>query len=756
MSTKNIFRIHPAIGMARVGNSEEYFIGPETMAGMDGENPGDPMGGLPIKADGSERTVESNDLRDGQGKLKREAARFRIYGYTEAEINTYPTGAGTEVKIGSQVLINGVRKTVKDIFWQVHLANKKANTWEIPEIGIEAYESKPGCESRTPMYRNAQFNNDVISPGTPDDGICNSREVLNETARREKLVIDAGPHVVSSLTQTSATFNRVGANSHMEQNGSSYTPKYINYPRQFPEYPSSGVSENERIDTLGNMHPDKEGRLIICGGYGKASGFDLKTGAYVRNQNLDDAINNDGWFDDTADGPVTAILQFTDNSTHKVEGSSWIVVSDPSYAPQIANVVSLWEDIYNTWVENFDLEPSMYSSKLGATPVTEDKYNLGKGYNPNYAPDFKSQIKPILNAANLQMWATNLVNAGKDNHKAVAALPQNNPNWPQLLDFMRNPNDALNNDGETLRGNNANPQNGTRMPLSLGDEDQDFLNISRTQYFFMYQWLISNKTTSDRVLGDGEKLDRNVLGNCLGGRFSPGIEMTFIVRDTHLYKNWKDGNAYLDCGPFRINEAYINYNNLSTPALGVGYQPLQKYAVEPGDICKFMSIPWHTDYNSCATHTTVNADITRSNMTYWSWPAQRPVAVYTYEDLVCDKGELKTQRFSVRGSGTEINPNNLPPGVPLSEISAQVGRFQRYIDFMYNWQKVGIVIQGTAISNPDRSIPADVLKSSFLEVESLFEKDMSNRVIPGPIPANQAVAPPPPMCPHAAKHMNKD
>lgn len=33
-NSKSIFRIHPAIGMARVGNSEEYYIGPETMAGM--------------------------------------------------------------------------------------------------------------------------------------------------------------------------------------------------------------------------------------------------------------------------------------------------------------------------------------------------------------------------------------------------------------------------------------------------------------------------------------------------------------------------------------------------------------------------------------------------------------------------------------------------------------------------------------------------------------------------------------------------
>lgn len=30
----DIFRIHPAIGLSRVGNSEEYLISPETIAGL--------------------------------------------------------------------------------------------------------------------------------------------------------------------------------------------------------------------------------------------------------------------------------------------------------------------------------------------------------------------------------------------------------------------------------------------------------------------------------------------------------------------------------------------------------------------------------------------------------------------------------------------------------------------------------------------------------------------------------------------------
>ena len=90
--------------------------------------------------------------------------------------------------------------------------------------------------------------------------------------------------------------------------------------------------------------------------------------------------------------------------------------------------------------------------------------------------------------------------------------------------------------------------------------------------------------------------------NCLGGRFSPGIDLTFIVTDTNLYdEDWTNPAI----GAFRINAKKLEYDDVTAdvPVLGVGYTPLRADPVEPGDLCKFMAIPWHTDYNSCATHT---------------------------------------------------------------------------------------------------------------------------------------------------------
>jgi hypothetical protein len=82
-------RIHPAIGLARVGNSPEAsFIGPEFPSMV---------------------PRDRGDFRDSEGRIKRQSARFRIYGLDRDG--------------------NVVREiTARDasIRWTVHLANKKA------------------------------------------------------------------------------------------------------------------------------------------------------------------------------------------------------------------------------------------------------------------------------------------------------------------------------------------------------------------------------------------------------------------------------------------------------------------------------------------------------------------------------------------------------------------------------------------------------------------------------------------------------
>ena len=66
ITTKSIFKIHPAIGMGRVGNSNDFFLGSEK-----------PTKG-PVGADAGQGTA-TPPYRDGGGKVKRQAARFYVF-----------------------------------------------------------------------------------------------------------------------------------------------------------------------------------------------------------------------------------------------------------------------------------------------------------------------------------------------------------------------------------------------------------------------------------------------------------------------------------------------------------------------------------------------------------------------------------------------------------------------------------------------------------------------------------------------------
>ena len=119
MATIATIKIHPAIGIARVGNSPaEFFIGPET--------PGDhapPPGGY----------------KDSRSRITRQAARFRLFGYD------------ARGRVVGEITTADARIT-----WTAHLVNAKA-----------AWKQFDGLNPDAPL-RNAQVTNRrrlVIDPG---------------------------------------------------------------------------------------------------------------------------------------------------------------------------------------------------------------------------------------------------------------------------------------------------------------------------------------------------------------------------------------------------------------------------------------------------------------------------------------------------------------------------------------------------------------------------------------------------------------
>jgi L-Lysine epsilon oxidase N-terminal/L-lysine epsilon oxidase C-terminal domain len=96
-----IYRIHPAIGVARVGNHPSaFFVGPEV--------PDTP--GVEIGAGGLETPIVR--YKD-QGRVKRQAARFRVFRYQQDAA-------------GASTLIGEVTADEAQIEWHVDLVNRKA------------------------------------------------------------------------------------------------------------------------------------------------------------------------------------------------------------------------------------------------------------------------------------------------------------------------------------------------------------------------------------------------------------------------------------------------------------------------------------------------------------------------------------------------------------------------------------------------------------------------------------------------------
>lgn len=128
-----IYKIHPAIGIARLGNSPESYVGPELPRTF-----AQPLDGM---------------YRDAEGRLKRHAARFWVFEY-DTETNE------------SRAIAPGVGD-VAQIVWSVHLKNKKAGWFEFHGIlGEPPVGYLPDHPLRNPQVTVDRERLLVIDPGS--------------------------------------------------------------------------------------------------------------------------------------------------------------------------------------------------------------------------------------------------------------------------------------------------------------------------------------------------------------------------------------------------------------------------------------------------------------------------------------------------------------------------------------------------------------------------------------------------------------
>ncbi|MFI9361380.1 LodA/GoxA family CTQ-dependent oxidase [Kitasatospora sp. NPDC053057] len=509
-------KIHPAIGIARVGNGDTFFYGPETP-----DEPPHPPG----------------FSKEGTGKIKRQAARFRVYGYDKEgnvvrEILDGQGGAGVE--------------------WTVHLANRKA-AWYKFSLALDIPEAQRLSQDQYERRNNA--------------------------LARDVLTIDPGPRTIS------------GAN----QSGRSFDTGKIN---NIPVY-------------LGELRTDDSGRLVVLGGKGSSASFTSPPSP------LTTFGNNEGWYDDISDGPVTA--KVTIGGTPVEVKPAWVVVAPPNYAPDVKGIVTLHDLLYDLFVQSGDLP--------APTTVVFDEH-----------------IKPLLQRFNGHQW----VNQG-----FAAEYGWNGPNdftSPGLLAILGSKKDQYRDLRQRvyyqMRSYDRDGLSPLPWPWLYGDamavpakSPRQYGVLTTTQEAMLAQWVDGNfddktKHTVYQSLDAAPVelrpalLDRAALDYCLADAFHPGCEVTWPIRHDTLYAE-----------PFRIShrpdsDPEPDYGQYLLPGRALSANgPL--HAQIPGGLTRWMGLPWQTDTASCRSGYELRANIGPRYSPYLPsfWPARVPNHVLKKTDF---------------------------------------------------------------------------------------------------------------------------
>lgn len=581
-----VYKIHPAIGTARVGNSSEYYLAPEA------------PGGLPLDRDTGKPIYSGPGLppqsvfRDASGALKKQAARFKVYAYDNAD----PADRGTRVKVGT-TKVNG--KTVTGIEWTVYLANKKSSWFQFKQLTGSGMQGDGGYQKNNANGAKGnplRFNKAL---GTTDDP-----STIND-AKRKQLVLDPGPHTVSGPKAQAQEFKIV----------------------------SKGLKPFD-ITTLGRILTDADCNLIVVGGDGRSGTADTPIEA-------EDYANNNGWFDDVSDGPVSGALLLQDGSRVAIDAPAWVVCGVPKYAPEVINMVSMYDTMYDVFVREFGLNRHLFNNGFQA------------GYKPNRA----SEIVPLLSRPNLYRYIAQM-GFGVGRH---AALPTQTAQQFAASSLLR-----IRAAGQTNAGPTLMPKLAGDNPLSDAQRS-NFLTLTQTQFFILKQFAANQfSDVPPPAMGEGVALDQASLENCVGGAFCPGIEITWICRNKTIYMPLPAKSSLSDA--FRIR-----HKNLGGAGLTLTNGADNDYSggLEPGDLTKYMAQPWQADFNECS-----DQPIPKNGPNYWWWPAQRPYKVFAAQNPA-------QQVFWTR---TSEQPNG--------------DQFEENLQMVVNWKDLGFILDIGAAGSP--------------------------------------------------------
>lgn len=316
---------------------------------------------------------------------------------------------------------------------------------------------------------------------------------------------------------------------------------------------------------LGDIAERPNGRLLFRPSDGRAHS---PNGTAIGN-----FANNDDWFDTACDGSIRA--EVADGGGMVQALPAWVIGAPPDYAPGIANLVTLYDVLFDLAVERALVpqpDPIVFTHHVmpilkramdyqwvnKAARVGYEEEDTSRGHSDGRNGDFASKFAQLGNPA-----------AG-------------NARRARIFDLLRDP-DAPPQPGINRRG----------MPRLNDDENTgNVFALTRAFYRAMKLWS-QGQFVRDATLppeSEPDRLTREALETCSGGPFYPGIEAGRVMRDRTIYMA---GDA------FRLAADQL----------------------KPGQITEDNALPWQADFHECRWEN-------GAKRLGW-WPAQRPDDVLT-------------------------------------------------------------------------------------------------------------------------------
>ncbi|MCO7189563.1 MULTISPECIES: LodA/GoxA family CTQ-dependent oxidase [unclassified Pseudoalteromonas] len=368
-----------------------------------------------------------------------------------------------------------------------------------------------------------------------------------------------------------------------------------------------------------------------------------------------DFADNSNWFDDICDGRVTAVVELKNGDTFTIDSesdSAWVATTPPDYAPQIEPLVTMYDMVSGASLKEKELA-QLNTQFSDVFPIL---YRL-------YRMQWVNQADFTDNAVNTQIRELNsegafgrlLESSATEKTLRESIFKQfRNPLFDQDVDIE----DAGQSSSEWVSTsriipskdatNIANEPATSRLQIPFYPNDGVDYPGSPVQWFaippFMYQHL-QNWANGDFSVTDAEKacaatIDelglfysevfqrsensallcaRGALDALYGGGFHPGVELTWPMRHDLIYSN----NQYqggvtpeinlLGLREFRLRQdpaglasanMYQDFGHIiSVENVAESIIPDSKAAWlwqnTPGDLTKWMGIPWQSDAASC-------------------------------------------------------------------------------------------------------------------------------------------------------------